>query len=553
MPEVKTFETPVEIAAKAQILAAKRKLKIIQARDDLLTFIQLLMPDPDAPDDPDRSQYQIEPHHRMLAEAVDQVHARVIKWFALAIPPQHGKSFILSRMGVAWKIGKNPGRHIIVGTYGSDFAKEIGDHVRDIVRSPIYQQIFPGVEIARDTQSKSDMKIIAHGRVGGSIRFRGRGESTTGRPADDFIIDDPYKDKQEGDSDLVRKECRDWYSAVVFSRLNVRSTVIIVHTRWNEDDLIGWICDPEHPDHDPDKAARWTYINIAAVVRDPEMAKILDLKLEPPTDPHVVRAFGTGPAAALWDDRFPLEHLAEAYENDKSIFTALYMGRPSPEEGDFFKVGMLREYKAEDLPENLTPYAASDHALTTRQDRDANCFGCVGVDERGEVWIYHDLVWDRFETDVAVDEMIELMRRHRPHVWWAERDHISKAIGPFMRTRMREEGVFCYVEESPANKDHKTRARGIQGRMAMGMVHFPAFAPWWPAARNELLKFPNGRNDDFVSFLSHIGMGLDRLAPARKPKKRDDNVIRIGSIEWVKATANVERREEKRLKARRGM
>src|SRR3990167_4129326 len=109
--------------------------------------------------------------------------------------------------------------------------------------------------------------------------------------------------------------------------------------------------------------------------------------------------------AALWPSKFPLEHLAEASENDKTVFSALYMGRPSPEEGDYFKTEML-----------------------------------VGYND--VVWIPPDIVWRRCETDVLVDEMLDQMRRHKPLVWFAERDHISKSIGPFLTKRMAEEGLY---------------------------------------------------------------------------------------------------------------
>src|SRR3990167_1500199 len=168
--------------------------------------------------------------------------------------------------------------------------------------------------------------------------------------------------------------------------------------------------------------------------------------------------------AALWPSKFPLEHLAEASENDKTVFSALYMGRPSPEEGDYFKTEMLVGYKPEEWPgdQNLEWYGASDHALTTKEDRDANCLGCAGVDKNDVVWIPPDIVWRRCETDVLVDEMLDQMRRHKPLVWFAERDHISKSIGPFLTKRMAEEGLYVYVEPSPASKDHQTRARSIQ-------------------------------------------------------------------------------------------
>lgn len=533
-----------DLAQQLQTLrAAQRLLAIKRARENLIPFIRLCMPDPEAPDDPEQSLYKVEPHHRILAEAVEKVNRRDIKRFALAIPPQHGKSWILSRFGVAWRIGKNPERNIIVGTYNSDFAREIGEHVREIVRSPTFKQVFPGVTLSPDSQAKNKMKVRFHDRPAGSLTFVGRGEATTGKPADDFIIDDPYKDKQEANSAAIKKQAKEWYSAVVFSRLHTMSTITLVHTRWDEDDLIGWLCDPEHPEHDPLKAKRWRYINVPAVVRDPALASALGMELKVQDDPAVVKAFGSAPMSALWPGRFPLEHLAEASENDKGIFTALYMGRPSPEEGDFFRREWFKPYRSyAELPRNMRYYAASDHAVSMEQDRDRTCLGVVGVDENDDIWILPDVDWRQMEADTQVESMIEMMRRYRPQIWWAEKGHISKSIGPFLNKRMREENVYCYVEEKTPAKDKKTRAQSIRGRAAQGKVHVPVFASWWADAENELLKFPNATHDDFVDWLAWVGIGLDDQMPARVKKADSGNVIRVGTLAWVKQAHRAEQR-----------
>src|SRR3546814_13643397 len=86
---------------------------------------------------------------------------------------------------------------------------------------------------------------------------------------------------------------------------------------------------------------------------------------------------------------------------------------------------------------------------------------------------------------------------------------------------MREEKVYVTVVEQTPSADKQTRAQSIQGRMSMGMVHFPNFEPWFEAAHTELMKFPHGRHDDFVDALAPIGLGLSRILKAsgeRAPK-----------------------------------
>ena len=535
-----------------EIAELKHMLAIRRAKSSLIDFIKFMMPDPDNPDDPTATIFEDAAHHRFLCEAVERSHRRDLRRFAVSIPPQHGKSTIISRYGIAWRVGMAPRRHRIIGTYNQTFAEEIGQHVREIIRSPRFKAVFPEVELDSASQSKSVMKTRVGGKQAGSLTFVGRGVATTGRPADEFTIDDPYKDKAECDSDLIRRQCRDWYSSVVFTRLHALATIMIVHTRWNEDDLIGWLCDPEHPEHNPQRAQRWTYINVPAVVKDPKLATSLGMKLEPPTDPIVIEQFGDQPMAALWpthkgDPKFPLEHLAEAQENDSAIFSALYLGKPSPEEGNHFKVEHLVTYSSmSDLPSNLRKYGASDHAVSMEQGRDRTCLGCVGVDENDDIWVLPDLVWRQMETDTTVAEMLRLGDRHKPIVWWAEKGHISKSIGPFLKKRMIDDNTYFYVEEVTPSTDKKTRTQSIHGRMAQKKVHFPAFAHWWPLARSELLKFPNATHDDFVDWLAHIGMGLAKEVKARPPAPPPKKEPAVGTIGWVKWAHNLELKAKKR-------
>lgn len=145
------------------------------------------------------------------------------------------------------------------------------------------------------------------------------------------------------------------------------------------------------------------------------------------------------------------------------------------------------------------------------------------------------------------------MKLHQPVYWWMESEMISKSFGPFLHKRMMEEDVYIPIDEVTVSKDKATRARAIQGRMAMKKVRFPRFAPWWQEAKQELLRFPNGANDDFVDFMSHVGMGLVKQMRASPVVSKDaSNVIRTGSIEWILRRAKVQAEREKQDKAASG-
>lgn len=503
------------------------------------------MPDPDAPDDATRSRYEATPVARLLCQVVEKVERRELKRVAVSIGPQMGKSTVTSRGGPAWMLGRNPLSNIILGTYNQDFANDFGDNVREILGSDASKLVFGSNPLRIGGKAKDHLITTA----GGQAAFVGRGGSGTGKPADIFIVDDPLKDDAEAQSDATRELVWNWFNKVAMTRCHKNSAIVIVHTRWHQDDLIGRLCDPEHPERDKKYkgiAKRWTYLNLPAVVDDPKMAKALGLTLEPPSNPFVVSMFGGKPIASIWPGRKSLEFLAEAKQLDPSGFAALNMGTPTPEDGDYFKAEWFSTYEREDLPKNLAKYGASDHALGQKQKGDLTCLGCVGLDEDGDIWVLPDLVWDRMQTDRTVAEMVSQMQMHDPFCWWLEDDLIAKSFGPFLIQEMKKQGVFCVLDgTSPVGTDKMSRARAIQGRMSQRTVHFPAFAPWWAAARKELLNFPNGAHDDFVDFLGHIGLGLLKQHNARKAKPPENNG-RPGSIEWILKSTKRRALEEKR-------
>lgn len=518
--------------AQKQLQLAERLLKAKKSRVSLLDYIQFMMPHPEYPGDVNFSRYHAGPPHRMIIQMFEESESGRRMRSALSIPPQHGKSLVTSHFGPTWGIGRRPDKHIIVAGYGSDFVQKIGGRVRAIMQSPLYKQVFPGVELQKGSKSKDYMVT----NYGGSMLFVGRGEGTTGNPCDHFIIDDPIKDKKEADSPTYREDLYDWYSSVAFSRCHVMTPIFIVHTRWHEDDLIGRLCDPNHPLHDKELAKLWNYINIPAIVQDPGLAA----------------ALGIHEGSALWPEKFPLQHLQEAQRINPKTFSALYMGRPTPEDGDFFTKEMFIEYRSPaDLPRDLRIYAASDHAVSTDQDADFTCMLIVGVDSQNNIWLL-DCFWRRVKTSQAVEEMIRLMKKWDPMIWWAEGDHIKKSIEPFLKKRMEEEQLYIRIDQLSKNSDKRSKAQPIQGWMDLGKVRFPAYASWYQPARSEMLKFDSGTNDDFVDTIANIGRGLKKMIkPSSGTSEQKEKGPPVGTWAWVKKAA-VEKERRSKISLSRG-
>lgn len=507
-------------AARLQLAHAQREhaLLVESARDDLMAFAKVTMPDLANRSNPYATRYKDAKHHRALAVALEKLEKGEKGWLNLIVtmPPRHGKSELVSKRFPTWFIGRDPYRQVIFGTYNEDLAGDTGREIREIFRADPYKQVFPQAQLARGSASADRIKTV----FGGGVLLAGRGGSVTGRGADLLVVDDPLKGREEAESRAVRKKLWEWYQDDLCTRLlDEMGRKVIVMTRWHEDDLIGRLIDPDNPCYIEKEAAKWRIIHLPALAEE---------------DDPLGRAVGD----PLWPEKFGREYLEALREANPRGFVSLYQGKPTLEDGDEFKAEWLQEYRSiNELPKNLRTYGASDHAVSTKESADRTCAGIGGVDDEGVLWILPDLAWKRMPPDETVESMISLMRRHQPYNWWAEDEHIAKSIGPFLAKRMREERVNTVVIPSSPAKDMLSRAQSIRGLMALGRVRFPAFASWWQDAKQELLKFPNGTHDDFVSFISHLGRGIDKMAQAAKPTVPDKEPRR-GSMAWFRRLAS---------------
>jgi predicted phage terminase large subunit-like protein len=531
----------------------KRQIALQEAPKSLPRFMSLMLYDEEDPLDSDKSRYQFVPHCRLLCEIVARIELGDLKRCAISIPPQHSKTWHLSIYGPAWILGRNPRANIVVATYNETRAKELGEDFRSVVDSPLYRAIFPKVELEIGSKSKDSMRTTR----GGKIFFVSKGGTTTGRATGDgyFFVDDPIKgDEEDLQSDGGRDKDWKWFFKIAYSRGNKNTRMVVLHTRWHGDDLIGRLCDPNHPERDKEFAhvKGWDYINLPGVITDKNLADALGLKLEKPTDPNVIAAFGSEPMVALWAADKDLNFFADWKHGDAQGFSALVMGQPTLEGGDYFKAEWLIEYDAQELPQRLTFYGASDHAVSTKQGRDYTVLGCVGVDEHDNIWVLPDLVHRRMDTAQTVEELLLQFKMHKPGLWWMESELISKSFGPFLKQRMMEECIYTTIDAVVVSKDKRTRARAISGRLSMGKVRFPRFAPWWQTMKSELLQFDHGAHDDFVDWLAHIGMGLlKEIAPSREVAV--SNVVpMVGSPQWILRQTKLRGDRDKRAAGTKG-
>lgn len=499
-------------ALQQQIALLKRQKAIVEARDDLLRFTQYTMPNPANPSDFENSLYDATRMHRIIAKDLEAVERGEIRRLIFCMPPRHGKTELATKRLASWFLGRHPEQQIIVGTYNDVLANRFGSETREILKSKLFKQVFPDCVLRRGGESKTEMETTA----GGRLIFAGRGTGITGSGAHMLLLDDLFKDSNEARSKATRDTAWEWFTRAALTRLMGMKLVVITMTRWHSDDVIGRLTDPENPHYNEIEARKWKIIRLPAIAED--------------DDP-----LGREPGEALWPERHPVDDLLSFQRTDPLGFAALYQQRPTVADGVLFRRETMQFYKPDELPRDLRIYCASDHAVATGQRNDYTVLMKVGVDNQNNIWVL-DLLRAKMPADRAVEAMLTMASDgDKPLLWWAERGHISKSLGPFLRKRMLETNNFINIREVTPVGDKEQRAQSIIARVAMGKVYFPKNAVWTEQAVNEMLAFPNGLHDDVVDTLAYIGLGLQsQFGPGKAVDQSKSRPPAFGTLDWVK-------------------
>lgn len=420
-------------------------------------------------------------HHKLIADKLEAVDRGEIDRLAIFMPPRHGKSELASRRFPAWYLGRNPDRQIIAASYNSDLASDFGREVRNIVASPEYGAVFK-------TRLREDSRAAERWNTeqGGAYVAAGVGTAVTGRGAHILLIDDPLKDREEADSELRRQRVWEWYTSTAYTRLMPGGAVILIQTRWHEDDLAGRLLNQTSGD-------KW---------------EVLDL-------PALDEA-----GNALWPEWYNAESLGRIRQAiGPREWSALYQQRPAPDDGDFFRAEWLKPYDKAPAKNTLRIYGGSDYAVT-KDGGDWTCHVVVGLDPEGRMYLL-DLWRKQASADEWIEAFCDLVKAWKPIGWAEETGQIRSGVGPFLDRRQRERNAFVAREMFPTRGDKAVRAQSIRGRMALEGLYVPIAAPWYPALRSELLSFPAGKHDDQVDALGLVGQLLDHMVHGEKPEKTE--------------------------------
>ncbi len=455
--------------------------------------------------------YRDAAHHRLIARHLEAVERGEITRLMITMPPRHGKSMLASEYFPAWYLGRNPDHYVIAATYAQELADDFGRKVRDQINDPGYQAIFPGVRLKTDSTSAKRFHVssapadtITTGQDGAYFAV-GVGGPLTGRGAHLLLIDDPVKNREEAESEIVRKKTKDWYTSTAYTRLMPGGRIIVIQTRWHEDDLAGWLL-TEHAHEN------WVKLDLPAISDDGD---------------------------ALWPEQYPVPVLLKIRQAiGPRDWSALYQQTPTPESGDYFRREWIREVKSLPDVREMNIYGGSDYAVTS-DGGDYTVHVVLGIDPQGRPYLL-DLWRQRAASDVWVEAFCDLVDKWKPIGWAEETGQIKAGVGPFISKRMRERRVNVYREAFATRGDKAVRAQSIRGRIAMEGLHILHDAPWKADLINEMMTFPVGVHDDQVDALGLVGQLIDRMLRGKplqpendKPKPQPGQVYLPGPPEPI--------------------
>lgn len=391
----------------------------------------------------------------------------------LFIPPRHGKSFIVSERFPVWHLGKHPEHQFVVTSYGQALSNKFSKRARSLARDPDLMGSFPAFGLDPEKQAIEEWATSE----GGCYKAVGVGGGLTGSGAHILVIDDPVKDQEQADSETYREAVKDWYTSTAYTRLMPGGGVLVVMTRWHEDDLAGWLLEEEKNGGD-----KWEVIRYPAIAEEDE--------------PH--RKAGE----ALHPDRYPLPKLKQIEKAvGPRVWSALYQQRPSPAEGSMFKKTWFTIVDAAPADAIRVRYwdkagTAGGGAFTAGVAMSRTPQGIYYIEDvqRGQ-WSSGD----REATIKQTADMDALKHGQFGFTVWVEQEPGSGGKESAENTIRNLDGYSAFAERVTGDK--ATRAGPLAAQAQVGNVRIVRGA-WNQAFLDELATFPLGKFKDQVDATS---------------------------------------------------
>lgn len=439
-----------------------KRAAIVLARESMAAFGSAVI------DGYSPTPYQVE-----ICNALQAVEEGKVKRLIITAPPQHMKSLHSSIIFPSYCLGRNPKRRIIESSFSGNIASRFGRHVRNISQLPLTRRIFPDLILSEDSQAKNKFDTTK----GGYYVAAGRDGSITSYGADIMILDDMYSNKQEANSEVIRENIWDTYLTVYKTRLNKDSALVLLQTRWHDDDLIGKILRLE-TDQD------WTVIEFPAIAtKDDKFRK---------------------KGEALWPEKYPVEYLESQRALDPDVFSCMYQCTPLNEENAEFKRAWFKYFDDEMMPSNLRLYLTIDPAISKKDEADETSLMVTGMAPDRSIYVLQN-VHGKMDPSELIDKIFELAEFYSFTEVGVETVAYQQALSHFLKKEMlarykEGKGKLLNIREIKTRTEKEQKIRGLIAYYKNGMIYHRKFG--LSELESQMLRFPKGAHDDSLDSLA---------------------------------------------------
>jgi len=448
-------------------------------------------------------------HIEQMIIALERVESGKCKRLIIEMPPRHGKTLTGSILFPSWYLGRNPASEVIFTTYSQELANDRGRSCRALFSHEMHKLAFPKARLRSDSAAANRFQT-----VDGSAYFAvGVGGPITGRGGNLLIIDDPIKNREEADSESMRKKLVDWYQSTLRTRLHPGGAIIIIATRWHLDDLTGHVLE-QAPDD-------WEVLNFPAIL-----------------DAPAAKTLGKKAGEALWEERYNLSELKQIkFDVGPREWNSLYQQNPVPDDGNIILRSTCMEWQGEAPPPCNMVLASWDTA-----------YG--GMNGRGDFSAY--TVWGQFmhetyplgrDSEAVLlpsaillgagrgrwtfpqlkEKIIEVAEKHHVDFTVVE----ARANGLPVLQELRTMGLAMREYIPIGAKD--ARAHAINPLFEQQRVWFPYDKVWCEDVLQQLTQFPSAKYDDYVDSVTQA-IKLLRLSGGISTRHDAKYVKRTGGV-----------------------
>lgn len=447
---------------KEKLFLVLREKKVRSARENYAEYLEFVH----------NGDYKHALHTRFIAEILNgAIELKKVsekrQYFIFSLPPRHGKSMSITESLPSYFLGHFPKQKVILASYGDDLSKRFSK--RNLQKVQEYGKELFNIELENKNIENWELK------QGGMLISRGVMSGITGQGADLLIIDDPIKTRAEANSETYRNSLWAEWQDSLSTRLHKNSIVIIIMTRWHEDDLVGRLLNPEYGEPLP-----WQYINLPLEAEDNDI-------------------LGRERGEPLWGDMYGYEFIAERKTYPQS-FNALFQGRPTSEEGNIIKRASWQYYNKTDVfIESLPQIVLSVDASFKDGKRNDNCSLQVWGKKGADYYLVDNVTRKMGFTETLQNIKNLLVKYPKIRAKFVEDKANGSAIIDVLN---RQIGGFIPVSADAQTGGKVARVYAVEPYITSGNVYLPRGEEWLGEFVEEFASFPNGKNDDQVDCAS---------------------------------------------------